>query len=191
MGFGLVGDHHKFFKERGWIEFQDLVPTEKLAAVQRGKGSTEALFIGGHDLWRRHDAVAKLVCRKELSETASSLFETKPLRLAYDQFLPADRGAPIYCLPLCAPGATLTNTSSLQGVVGGLLLRFSDGAGIFLGPHAMAPLDTAQDYLLIVYAQRTTLYWPEPADPHAHGLKRLGYVFGDRLSDEFHPILVW
>ena len=46
-----------------------------------------------------------------------------------------------------------------------------------------------QEFLLIVYAEKTTLYVANEKDPHWHGLKRLGYVFGDRVRDNLHPVL--
>lgn len=46
-----------------------------------------------------------------------------------------------------------------------------------------------QKFLLIVYAEKTTLYIPNAQDPNWHALKRLGYVFGDRVKDQLHPVL--
>ncbi len=46
-----------------------------------------------------------------------------------------------------------------------------------------------QKFLLIVYAEKTTLYIANEKDPNWHGLKRLGYVFGDRVRDSLHPVL--
>ncbi len=46
-----------------------------------------------------------------------------------------------------------------------------------------------QKFLLIVYAEKTTLYVANEKDPNWHGLKRLGYVFGDRVRDSLHPVL--
>lgn len=44
-------------------------------------------------------------------------------------------------------------------------------------------------YLLITYTQATSLYFLQETDPLTHEMKRLGYVFGDRLSDKLHPIV--
>ena len=48
---------------------------------------------------------------------------------------------------------------------------------------------TGQRFLLITYTEKTALYTLDPKDPHTHNLKQLGYVFGDRLADAYHPIL--
>lgn len=44
-------------------------------------------------------------------------------------------------------------------------------------------------YLLITYTHATSLYFLQETDPLTHEMKRLGYVFGDRLSDKLNPIV--
>lgn len=44
-------------------------------------------------------------------------------------------------------------------------------------------------YLLIIYTFANAYYKLEPNDPHTHLLKRLGYVFNDKLSDKLNPIV--
>ena len=46
-----------------------------------------------------------------------------------------------------------------------------------------------QSFYLIVYTQATAHYQLQPQDPHTHDLKRLGYIFNDKLSDKLHPIV--
>jgi hypothetical protein len=46
-----------------------------------------------------------------------------------------------------------------------------------------------QRFLMIVYTQAFAHYQLQPQDPHTHALKRLGYVFNDRLSDRLNPIV--
>ena len=46
-----------------------------------------------------------------------------------------------------------------------------------------------QRYYLIVYTHRLSLYTLQPADPHTHWLKQLGYVFNEKLRDRLHPIV--
>lgn len=68
------------------------------------------------------------------------------------------------------------------------------GNGIFFTPDV--PIDfqqlwehPGQTYLMIVYTHFVTQYILNENDPHGHALKRLGYVFGDRLSDKLNPIV--
>lgn len=46
-----------------------------------------------------------------------------------------------------------------------------------------------QRFYLIVYTLASAYYQLQPQDPHTHALKRLGYVFNDKLSDKLNPIV--
>lgn len=46
-----------------------------------------------------------------------------------------------------------------------------------------------QKFYLIVYTLASAYYQLEPQDPHTHALKRLGYVFNDKLNDKLNPII--
>lgn len=66
------------------------------------------------------------------------------------------------------------------------------GNGVFFHPSLPLSFDSIygqQDalYMLIAYSQPRTVYIHQPNDPHTHFLKTLGYVFGDKLMEKFHP----
>lgn len=113
---------------------------------------------------------------------------------------------------------TLKQMSSIQGIVSGLILTLSDtpsekellkteedhsvltpypgkiGSGLFFFPNVPLSFDYLLEtpgisQLLIVYTKETALYIHNPMDPHTHALKKLGYVFGDRLRSSTHPIV--
>lgn len=68
------------------------------------------------------------------------------------------------------------------------------GHGVFFHPDARIDLNQllerpGQDYLMIIYTQATAQYTLQEGDLNTHTLKRLGYVFGDRLSDKLNPIV--
>lgn len=112
---------------------------------------------------------------------------------------------------LLSKSASLRNVCCLQGVRCGLMLCLSDseqpqdgsyegvfshraGCGTFIAPERAIDFPTlmqraGQQFLLIVYTEKTALYTMREEDPHVHELKRLGYVFGDRLNDSLHPII--
>lgn len=46
-----------------------------------------------------------------------------------------------------------------------------------------------QRFYMIVYVAASAYYQLQPRDPHTHALKRLGYVFNDKLSDKLNPII--
>lgn len=111
---------------------------------------------------------------------------------------------------------SLNEISSLQGILCGLMICLEGnnttepaadpeamqvnifaskaGNGVFLAPDKridFGKLRTlpSQRYLLVVYTSPTTIYILREDDPHTHALKRLGYVFGDKLSDKLNPII--
>lgn len=68
------------------------------------------------------------------------------------------------------------------------------GNVIFFQPHV--PVNWSrlyehpeQRFYLIVYTMSVAHYQLQPQDPHTHALKRLGYVFNDKLNDKLHPIV--
>lgn len=68
------------------------------------------------------------------------------------------------------------------------------GHGVFFHPDARLDLyqlleRPSQDYLMIIYTQARSQYTLQESDLNTHALKRLGYVFGDRLSDKLNPIV--
>ena len=68
------------------------------------------------------------------------------------------------------------------------------GSGIFFTPDIPLSLEYLfetpnQHQLLIVYCEDKSLYRHEKSDPHTHALKKLGYVFGDRLKNTTHPVV--
>ncbi len=112
---------------------------------------------------------------------------------------------------LSSKETTLEEVSCIQGAVCGLIIClnslekpveplpnsfFPVQAGHMTYFTAQANLNFSelaqregQKFLLIVYAEKTTLYIPNQKDPNLHALKHLGYVFGDRVNDRLHPVL--
>lgn len=46
-----------------------------------------------------------------------------------------------------------------------------------------------QRFYMVVYTQAYAHYQLEVKDPHTHSLKRLGYIFNDKLNDALNPII--
>lgn len=113
---------------------------------------------------------------------------------------------------------TLEDISSMQGVLCGLMLCLSApekppipeeitqeetktglfsltaGSGVYFSPKFSIDFNTLATlqgyrYLMIVYVHPTSVYILKETDLHTHALKRLGYVFGDRLSEKLNPIV--
>ena len=70
------------------------------------------------------------------------------------------------------------------------------GDALFFSSHLVYPWNdlkengAGQKFLLMVYAEEDAAYMPNPLDPHTHDLKRVGYVFHDRLKETTHPHII-
>jgi hypothetical protein len=183
-----------------------------------GFSSSEKLYLQGRDLWRSHPVLHKFVTQPRFAEIAVELIEKKPLRLGYDQLFPSCYH-PLFEISSAYSQflkqiASLEAVSCLQGVACGLVFALSekasilperqaDGVDIFPNQagHAIffrpnVPVNWAnvyshfnQRFYLIVYTFASAYYQLQPHDPHTHALKRLGYIFNDRLSDKLNPIV--
>ncbi len=201
------------------IQAASLVESIKAAVFKRsgpskGHLSANEQFMLAHDIWRSDPAIAKIVMQLEFAKIAAELTHSRVVRLGYDQWFPpisslSDR-ASTYDELLSTP-VSLRSVSCLQGVICGLMLCLSDfpdrhdvsyegvfsrvkGNGVFIAPERGIDFPTlcqrfGQQFLLIVYTEKTALYTMQESDPHVHELKKLGYVFGDKLNDRLHPII--
>ena len=179
--------------------------------------TAEELFMAGYDVWRSEQSIAKLVTDIKFAEIAGELTHSRLLRLGYDQWFPGNPIEPKKSSlqseydKLLSKIASLRNVSCMQGVRCGLMLCLTDnnsiideayegvfsqtaGNGVFIAPERGIDFPTlrhrpGQQFLLIVYTEKTALYTMQEDDPHVHEPKKLGYVFGDRLNDRLHPII--
>lgn len=174
--------------------------------------SSDGLFKVGRDLWRKNESIQKLILHKRLAEVAIELMEVKSLRMGYDQLFfgeqkPIDSKNPYH--QLLMQTGSLQDISCLKPVICGLMICLEDaqsddetsplfskkaGNGVFFKPEIPMDLQylthaTKSRYLLIAFVDSRTVYVLNDRDPNTHELKRLGYVFGDRLTDSLHPLL--
>jgi hypothetical protein len=181
--------------------------------------SAEQFYLHGHDLWRSHPVLQKLATQKRLAEIAAELIEKRTLRLGYDQLFPCasklQANVQNVYMKFLGQTANLQAVSSIQEVSCGLLISLDQGEEeggeeissdepdifprkpghvIFFQPGLDIRWEKIfqhpeQRFYLLVYTQAVAHYQLQPGDPHTHSLKRLGYVFTDRLNDKLHPIV--
>lgn len=192
MRYTLLPEHREVFHREGLVQFVDLFTKEEIVALQEaidrrcGEGPAVERVERGFDLWREEELVARLVRRRSLAETAADLFKTVPLRLAFDQLL----------LPgVFADQApqTLEQITPIGGVVGAVLIPLEgESIGYATYLRATTPIcwNRREATLLVAYCESRAQYLYNPGAPQAHRLKKMGYVFGDRLREESHPTLV-
>ncbi len=229
MKYATDKSHRDYFYKHGLIEFDALFSPEQVQELNEAidyilctklhitkdklsKQNVNAYFLQGHDLFRHHESLKKLLLFRHLGEIAAELMEVRSLRIGYDQLLVGQGNKPmletVYGQFLLQSGS-LQEKSSIKPVICGLILCleptqssesspfFSKQAGNGIFFKADIPFDTTilshsqgGRYILIVYAAPRTVYILTENDPHTHALKHIGYVFGDKLSDKLNPIII-
>ena len=216
MRFKVTGDHRKVLEKQKFIEFEDVFTLDQIDELSQhvdavlGKRarqlietqSSEELFKVGRDLWRDDELIKNISCNRGLAGLIAQLFHQKKLYLAFDQALRttlrpgSTEGSP----------ATIQQRSSIQPLAGGVLIQLAGTSNplsmlpkkrenaVIISPELIIPWEIffqepSQSYLLITYAPDKALYIAEKRDLHVHALKKLGYVFGDKLNTDHHPLL--
>jgi hypothetical protein len=228
MKLTIAKAHKDFFQKEGWIEFDDLLSDAQLLQLNQTldealkvrfdlplekikKLSSQEIFVKGRDLFRSNEKLRKIVTQPRLAEVVSELIETKPLRLGYDQLIPAfapslfQKVAHQSYENFIEKATNLIEVSCVKEVLAGVLICLGPdtqedlslfGKGHVVVFHPETPLNLmrlkshpGQRYLLIVYTEKQAHYILEPRDPQTHDLKNLGYIFNDKLKDQTHPVV--
>ncbi len=216
MRFKLLGAHREFFQNNGYIELESLLSSEEISTLashadklvekrlsdQIAYKSPEELFRVGRDLWREDDFLRKKILSHPLAEIGAELFKKKKIMIGFDQLLRTGSKPGFSNL---VP-SSLNDISSIFPLSGALLIHLSGTRipseiipsqpenVIFFSSDAIIPWEIFfqlpnQSYLLIAYAHPESVYVLQKKDLHTHALKKRGYVFGDRLRHETHPII--
>ena len=214
MRSAIGPEHRHFFTKNHYIEFEDVIDDADLVKehVDQVLGhrikkiidtrTPKELFIAGRDLFRDDPIIKKTTLSRHLGQIASLLFDTAPIRVAYDQAL---RTTTLTGAPFQHP-LSLAQASCFQPLLCGAIIRLSSdlhppqflpqkpGNVVFFKPDFVLPWASffqspSQSFLLIAYAPKRCQYVLIPEDPHTHALKKLGYGFGDTLKNDAHPLV--
>lgn len=207
-----------FFREHGFIAFENLIPLAKVQELRTcahallakrlktspeelSAASSPALFTQGYDLWRESSAIEKIVRHRTLLSLAARLFDAPVLRIAFDQLLLTNvmRSAPLQ------KRLALRDLSCIKPVAGGAIFALAsssspspmpsiEGHVLLVAPDVPLPwpelfATQGAECFLVVFAQERPVYYLEPNDPHALSLKQWGYSYGDLIERATHPIL--
>ncbi len=181
------------------------------------KASSEEQFMGGRDLCHRNQSLFKWACQNHFAHIMSDLIQTRPLRFGFDQWFSSVQESSNLRLKKTTEHyqsfldqkASLESVSCVKGVAGGLMICLSSGSGdrekddpfpfhkesvLFMSPSTVWNWNSirqhpGQNFYMIVYTELSAWYQFQPADPHTHEWKRLGYVFNEKLADQRHPIV--
>ncbi len=176
------------------------VPAQKLGQLPQ-----EQLFQAGYDLWRDSPEVKKVTQKNSFATIAAELFEVLPLRYAFDQYIyTTQRGKPPFLDAL-----PLGKTSCLHPLAGAVILMLNDlmaalslfplplnaGSALYIAPSLPIPWEDLfaipdLHLMIIGFGSKDTAFCPDTCDPNAVKLKKLGYVFNERLKEALHPTLL-
>ncbi|HEU64385.1 MAG TPA: hypothetical protein ENH96_03230 [Chlamydiae bacterium] len=214
MKFLIPDSQINFFQENGFIEFENIFPQERIQIIENEidtlfKSITDLDFfkqyIAFRDLFRKSLIIKKLVVDKNLASIAKTLSNRSSLRLLFDQTFITNKKN------LFENSKTLNDVISFQGAVCFSLLKLDNNIAISSNNlpkkqgslmffkssvsenHPLINMEDlytgSQKFLLIGYGNIKTLYKLNKEDPNLNYLKNFGYSFGDKLKDEFHPVV--
>ena len=159
---------------------------------------------------RRDSDIRKILFSPRLGQIALDLAMTKKLRFGFDQLYSGPKDS-LENLKIfshleeesCIRGLTCALMICLKGEVDESITSSDEGidpfprkpgSGIFFLPSALCNSNALKQhadqlFLLLTWAKDRAQYVFEPRDLHTHTLKRLDHVFGDRLTEKYHPII--
>lgn len=203
----------EFFKTQRYLELEGVFNPKKIEEVNKSieayQQKTEkklfdpsVRFLHYHDLFRTIESLKKVLTSRDLIQIMTDLTQEKYLRLVFDQLL-------IYPIAQSFPSSlNISSDLSFQGLTLGMLIQL-DGASltdclyfpkqvgnvVFFDPTITLDLQQfltpkSSTVLLVGFGGQETRYRFKESDPHTHLLKNYGYVFGDGLTNAYHPLLI-
>lgn len=172
--------------------------------------TSEEIFRAGRDLFRINPLVKKEISHHRLTALLFDLIQEKPLRLGFDQLFPASH-KDIYTklypnkLPfknlscvnnlLCLQLVCISGEGPEPNFPEGDPFPSKPGNGVYFLPDYEIDFEKLsyrknQTFLLIGYTGLHSQYLFVPEDPQCHTLKKIGFVFGDNLNDNLHPVIL-
>jgi len=209
MRLFLTDDQKEFFQKNRFIEIEGLLPLEKITQIEKlsdlilvKRQNSENSFLQGYDLWRDNKELKEILHKRSLIKIIAELFNIFPLRIAFDQYIKATSTPPIQTT------WALEELSCIKPLAGSMLIPLSfskplkshfpfpkKGNVLFLAPDYPIPWPLlfgleGLKLLIVSFAPEKAIYQQEIRDPHQHVLKKWGYVFGDSLNNQHHPLLI-
>lgn len=214
MRFFVTDNQKEFFQKHHFMEIEGLLSLEKITQIEKfsdeilakrlgAKNSSIELFLQGYDLWRDNKKLKEILYKRSFIKVIADLLNVFPLRIAFDQYIKSSLSPPIQTT------WALEELSCIKPLAGSVLIPLSFSKPLkshFPFPKQLGNLLLlAPDYpipwpllfaleglklLILSFAPEKALYQQETRDPHQHALKKWGYVFGDRLNNQHHPLVI-
>jgi len=206
MRYTIANQHINYYLEHGFIEFEEIIDhnlledaNEKLPKIIDTTNPI-SIYKTGRDLFRNHFLFEKISKNPNLAHIAKALTGEKYLQLAFDQVYSSNdffdsEGCfedhfsfqSLACIAIIRlDNSTLASSENFQAP-----MHFANI--VFVNPQLtfdLTPLkNKGQSLFFIGYSSKRTVYKCNPKDLNNSNLKRFGYCFGDRLKEEYHPIV--
>lgn len=162
----LSAQHIVYFRRHGHVQFEnfpidfDLVKSVT-TSVQR-------------DLWRKNALLKKFILQ-QLGPIALELTKSSALHLACDQWINSQL--------LDVPMKSLFCFQNLA-----CIFAFSSNTLNVYEPSSLSSKIPIDAYV-VIFAKENGVLVENAKDPFAIQTRNLGYVYGDRLKNEFHPLI--
>lgn len=200
----LEPKHIDFFDKNGWVLFQDLLPVHMLSEYK----ALLAKICTTRNVWKHNELIKKLSFNYTFAYVAAQLSRLKQLRFGFDHYFPSLESVSSFF----SKGPSLTAVNSIDRLEIGLLLNLSDtqtsteehassaiptigGSGTFFSatstPFDMNVKEISGPFLLITYCHTQARYLYKVSDPFTHDVKKESCAFGDRLANNYHPLVYY
>src|SRR5579872_7062270 len=159
-----------YFRRQGHVRFENFPFKFQLIQDLAQKNQ--------RDLWRKEPALKKLILQ-QLGPIALELTKSRAIHLACDQWIdapPAERPMKnLFCFQnlACIFVFSENNDETILDVY---------------EPSSLTSKLTPPAYL-VIFAKENDVLVENPNDPFSIQTRNLGYVYGDRLKNELHPIV--
>ena len=193
MRYVITSTQLNYFRKEGQIALEGLFKEEEAYLLNALLEEEQTHRPSGRDLQRENPPLKKAMQFSRLGQIASHLFRKKRIQVAFTQFPPQSSII-----------ASVLDISSVTEILGGALIRLSTdplpplpylpaniGDAVIYDKNFQIDFTSlSQPLLLIAFTTEKGRYRLCPNDPHTHELKKIGYGFGDLLSNETHPLII-
>lgn len=178
MRYTITSQQFDHFHETGRIELTGIYSEEERNTLHELLEDAEKTIPSGRDLDRENPPLKNALKTSRLGQVVSQLVKKKRIKIAFTQYHPP------------YGEATLEEISCVSEVCGLALIDLEKEEVIFISEKASNSFPAKKPVLLVAFADEKARYKLQENDPHTHALKKLGYGFGDRLTEETHPLIV-
>ncbi len=179
MRYAITSSQLSHLRKEGELELEALFTPEEVGNLRHCIDLAAAQSETGRDIERENPPLRSALHLSRLGQIASSLFDKKPLRLAFTQYSPIFHDA----IPL-------EELTSVSETCGGCAIDLASGSITFYTPDHPIPFPELPPYFFLAFTTGKARYKLQEKDIHTHLLKKLGYGFGDLLTVDTHPFII-